>query len=103
MPQTLAAGKDADFGIEHNDGPLLVVLLNPERAFVMWMSEQGSTGQHAVEPSADGQDAQEFVLSNGQVDEFSSYDTISREVALEAVAHFIQTREPSHHLKWEVP
>ena len=95
--------KEADFSIEHNDGPILFVLLNPQRAFVMWMREEGDAGMHAVDPSAEGSDFQELVLSNGQVDEFSNFDTITREAARDALAHFLETREPSTKLNWQAP
>ncbi len=100
---TLAVCEEADWSIEHNDGPILIVLLNPQRAFVMWMREEGDAGMHAVDPNADGSDSQEFVLSNGQVDEFSNFDTVSRELALDAVAHFLRARAPSPQLQWQEP
>ncbi len=96
----LVAHENADISIYCEVGPTLTVLLNPQRAFVMWIAQGGDAGKHAVDSDTDGSDEHEFTLANGQVDEFSAADTVSREAALEAVAHFLKTREASPRLAW---
>ena len=100
LTATLAACSDGDFSIQSIRGPILIVLLNPHRAFVMWMAEEGDAGKHAIDADGDALESFRFQLANGQVDEFSAFDTVSREAALEAVAHFLKTREASPQLTW---
>jgi len=99
--EQLSATPDADFSAQSPLGPILTVLLNPHRAFVLWMAEEGDSGKHATDSEIHGLDEQKFTLANGQVDEFSAFDTVSRGAATQAVAHFLKTREASSRLTWK--
>lgn len=73
---------------ESDQGRLLAVTTNGDRALVMLLAGPGDPGEHLVDPRGDGE-SEGFVLSNGQVDVYEDHDTVTFDVAGRAVQHLI--------------
>ncbi|MFE2108495.1 hypothetical protein ACFXAF_21925 [Kitasatospora sp. NPDC059463] len=71
-------------------GRSLGVVTNTERAMVVLLEGAGDPGEHAVDPSADGE-SDGFVLANGQCDEYPDQETVPLAEALRIVEHIVAT------------
>jgi len=87
--------------IEHQDGPVLAVVIGGSRAMVMRLAEAGDAGFHAVDPEAPPEPSEQYVLANGQVDEYTDRDTIAVRHVLPVVRHFLATLERWPEVTWE--
>lgn len=95
------AGGPAEIWFERDDGRLMSVTSNGERAMVMLLRESGDPGEHAIDPGASGeQDG--YVLSNGQNDVYPDHDTIPLATALRVVEHVIDRGQPPSDVEWQV-
>ncbi|AEV86835.1 hypothetical protein ACWT_5817 [Actinoplanes sp. SE50] len=88
-----AAAGNLETALQHDDGRLLVISSNGDRALVMSMDEPGDPGQHAIDPGASGE-VGGYLLSNGQEDRRDNQDTIAFDVAVDLV------REMVDHDRW---
>lgn len=73
---------------EDEQGRLLAVITNGERAMVMLLDGAGDPGEHLVDPHGEGSSGG-YLLSNGQVDTYPDRDTVAFSIAASAVAHLI--------------
>ncbi|GAA1961061.1 hypothetical protein [Kitasatospora viridis] len=73
---------------EDEQGRLLAVVTNGERAMVTLMHGAGDPGEHLIDPGAEGS-SDGYLLSNGQSDTYADRDTVPFGVAARAVAHVI--------------
>lgn len=77
------------------DGPALAMLVNSERARLMYLRDrEGDPGLSSRNPTYSGpSDAlMEFVLDNGQLDEYPIAWTLPTEHAMAACEYFVATR-----------
>jgi immunity protein Imm1 of predicted polymorphic toxin system len=76
------------------DGPSLTMLVNGERAWLMYLRHHEDAGFSSRNPEYSGPpDAlMEFVLVNGQGDEYPVAWTVSLEQALRACEYYISTQ-----------
>lgn len=85
---------------ECDDGRLLSVTTNGERAMVMLLREAGDEGEHAITPDADGaQDG--YVLGNGQNDTYPNRDTIPLDRAHDVVERLIDHDDRPSGVSWQ--
>lgn len=98
--RTWGAGGPVDCGFECDDGRLLSVTTNGERAMVMLLREVGDPGEHAIDPTASGEQGG-YVLGNGQHDLYPNRDTVALDVALSVVEHIIGHGQPPPGVAWE--
>jgi hypothetical protein len=82
-------------------GPSLFMLRSHDRALLMFLRETGDTGftSRADGPIA-GPERREFLLSNGQRDEYPAAWTVSVARAHQAFEHFFQTGERAPFVAW---
>ncbi|NUR63474.1 MAG: hypothetical protein HOV87_33160 [Catenulispora sp.] len=73
---------------EDDQGRLLGVITNGERAMVVLLDGAGEAGEHLVDPGGQGR-SDGFLLANGQVDAYDDRDTVVFGVAGRAVAQLI--------------
>ncbi|MER5349342.1 hypothetical protein ABT093_03265 [Kitasatospora sp. NPDC002551] len=71
-------------------GRSLGFVTNGEQAMVLLLEGEGDPGEHAVDPSADGE-SDGFLLANGQCDEYPDRDTVPLPGALRIVDHIVTT------------
>ncbi|MFB6820637.1 hypothetical protein ACFCXA_03475 [Streptomyces virginiae] len=73
-----------------SSGRSLVFVTNTQRAMVMLLEEEGDSGEHAVDPGAQGS-SDGFVLSDGQDDEYRDEDTVPVGEAFRLVKQIVDT------------
>lgn len=73
-----------------SSGRSLAFVTNTERAMVMLLDGEGDSGEHAVDPGAEGF-SDGFVLSDGQHDEYPDRDTVPIDEAFRLVEHIVST------------
>jgi hypothetical protein len=79
----------------------LTLLIEPRRAFVMYLAFDGDSGVTAQDPRMAGSpDTASFTLSNGQVDEFSFEETLPKDDALSVVQHFVSSGGLAPWVAW---
>ncbi len=83
-------------------GQALAVLWNDNRAFMMYLREEGDPGTYAYEPEHQGtsKGTIEFRLANGQSDVHPLSDTVSLEAVVPAVEYFVLNRDTDPRLIW---
>lgn len=77
------------------NGPALAMLVNGERAWLMYLRDrEGDPGLSSRNPDFSGpsEALMEFVLDNGQLDEYPIAWTLSTEQAIAACEYFVATR-----------
>ncbi len=73
---------------EDEQGRLLAVVTNGERAMVMLRDGEGDPGEHLIDPRDAGSSGG-YLLANGQVGTYDDRDTVAYNVAGRAVAYLI--------------
>jgi hypothetical protein len=87
VADVLAASASGELCLRRWTGEAVMVLFEPERAFVMELGGLDDVGSVACDPfSSNERRPVAFTLSNGQVDEWPLEATISRGQALDAIA-----------------
>jgi hypothetical protein len=101
-PQAVTVIGDAgETWFECDDGRLLCVVTNGERAVVMLLREAGDEGEHAIDPDASGtQDG--YVLGNGQEDVYPNRDTVTLAAARTVVERIIDRDDRPSDVSWQV-
>jgi hypothetical protein len=77
---------------ESTTGRMLALVTNADRALVMLLRGEGDPGEHLVEPGASDAQSSGFVLANGQIDSYSTRDTVPLSLAIEVLASVIDGR-----------
>ena len=97
----LVASGDADIWIGDHSERTLTLLVNADRAFVMFLLEDRDESVTAGDPAAEGDHRPEhFTLSNGEVDEFERQTTTTHAQALKCVRTFLRDRSLDPHVRW---
>jgi hypothetical protein len=79
----------------------LTLLVEPRRAFVMYLAFDGDSGVTAHDPRMAGSpDTASFTLSNGQVDEFSFEETLPKDDVPAVVEHFVSSGKLAPWITW---
>jgi hypothetical protein len=86
--EAIAAGT-GEIWFEHEQGPVLGIVIGGTRAMVLRLAESGDAGYHAIDPEASPEPSAQYVLANGQVDEYADSDTIEVRHVLPIVSHFL--------------
>jgi hypothetical protein len=86
---------------EHDNGRLLAVVTNGARAMVMVLDEPGDAGEHAIDPTATGEQS-EYVLANRQHDTYDNRDTVPLQQALMIVKHVIEHGRAPAGIGWQI-
>ncbi|MFH9959612.1 hypothetical protein ACH4OX_36120 [Streptomyces roseolus] len=84
-----------------SSGRSLAFVTNAERAMVMLLEDEGDPGEHAVDPGAHGLSG-DFVLCNGQEDEYPDEDTVPIGEAFRLVKQIIGTGSWPADSRWAV-
>ncbi|GAA2850690.1 hypothetical protein Acy02nite_34030 [Actinoplanes cyaneus] len=99
LRERVAAG-ELETWLRHDDGRMLGVVTNGNRAMVMAMDEFGDPSRHAVDPDANGEESG-YRLSNGQVDRYDNRDTIPLGTALDVVRELIDHGRWPAEVAWQ--
>lgn len=79
----------------------LMAHITGDRAFVCHFTEPGDVGDYCCDPSYDGPDEMVgMMLSNGQLDHYHRYWTISRWEALRALEYFVAEGQLDPSVCW---
>jgi hypothetical protein len=82
-------------------GPSLFMLRSHDRALLMFLREGGDAGfTSRADGAVPGPERREFLLSNGQRDEYPASWTVSVARAHEAFEHFFETGERPPFVLW---
>ena len=77
------------------------VHITGDRAQVSYFTEPGDVGSHCCDPQYDGPDEMVgFLLSNGQLDHYHRYWTVTRADAFRALDYFVEHAERDPTLNW---
>jgi hypothetical protein len=84
------------------DGRALCALINGDRGWLMWLSEPGDTGYSSRNPAYDGPEEAviEYILTNGQRDEYPASWALPVEIVERALAHFRETGDRAPFVEW---
>ena len=99
---TAAVASDAgELDLTRYEEDSLTLLIEPSRAFVMYLKSARDSGVTAHDPRKAGSpDKASFTLSNGQVDEFDYEETLRKSDAIAVVDHFLSTGELAPWVAW---
>lgn len=87
--------------IEHQQGPILGIVIGGNRAMVLRLAESGDAGFHAIDPEASPEPSAEYVLANGQVDRYVDRDTVEVRHVLPIVTRFLATLDRWPGVTWQ--
>ncbi|MFJ8133430.1 hypothetical protein [Streptomyces hydrogenans] len=102
VPETLRSRIDSgqlETWLTSSSGRSLAFVTNTERAMVMLLEDEGDSGEHAVDPGAEGS-SDGFVLSNGQHDEYPDEDTVPIHEAFRLVKQIVATGSWPADARW---
>ena len=83
----------------HPSGSRLCVLFNQARAFVMWMSEEGTSSFSSRDLNCPNGE-ERFLLSNGQYDTYPSSWTVNRQQARDALVYQAKHGQRCSSVTW---
>jgi hypothetical protein len=97
---TAAVAKgEGEVWLTRYEGDSLTLLIEPSRAFVMYLASAGDSGVTAHDHRMTGSpDKASFTLSNGQVDDFE--ETLPKDETLAIVEHFVTSGELAPWVAW---
>jgi hypothetical protein len=95
----LVASGDAEIWIGDHSERTLTLLVNADRAFVMFLLEDRDESLVAGEPAAEGDDTPER-FGNDQVDEFARQQTTTHEQAMSCVRSFLRDGSLDPGVRW---
>lgn len=100
--ETACRADDAELWLNRVDGAALCVLVNRDQAWLMFLQSEGDAGFSSRNPNDAGSpDAKvEFLLSNGQWDEYPVQWCIATAEALQAMRYFFEQGEKSPLVAW---
>jgi hypothetical protein len=94
------APETAEVWLRRDDGPALLILLNDRSSFLMFQRDRDDAGQHTFDPTRAGVDV-EFRLSNGLWEDRPAEETVTRDEAIRAAEHFVETGEAAPWISWQ--
>ncbi|MEU5726120.1 hypothetical protein ABZ783_30445 [Micromonospora sp. NPDC047738] len=100
VQEAIAAGCGA-LSVEHEQGPILVVVVGGARAMVMRLAAAGDAGHHAIELAASLEPSERYTLTNGQVDHYADRDTVDTRHLVPIVTHFLATLDRWPGVPWQ--
>jgi hypothetical protein len=95
----LVAPGDAEIWIGDHSERTLTLLVNPDRAFVMFVLEDRDQSLVAGDPAAEADDTPER-FSNDQVDEVPRQRTTTHEQAINCVCSFLRDGSLDRGVRW---
>lgn len=84
-----------------DDGAIIGVLTNHQRALVVWMDEPGDPGRHAIDPAAGAGHSEGYRLTNGQVDRYADRDTVPFALAQKIVRGLVDRGTAPDGVQWQ--
>lgn len=99
VESAIAAGQ-GEVWLEHDRGPALAIVVGRTRAMVMCLAQAGDAGYHATDPTASPEPSEEYVLANGQVDQYADRDTVEVRRVMPIVTHFLATMDRWPEVEW---
>jgi hypothetical protein len=95
------SARQGELWVEHHEGPALgIVVGDSARAMVLRIAESGDPGYHAVDPAASPEPTGNYVLANGQRDEYSDRDTIEVQHLIPILTHFLANLDRWPGVTW---
>lgn len=100
--ETVRQDNYAELWLNQADRPTLCVLVNRDKAWIMFLREEGDSGFSSRNPDYAGPAGAklEFFLSNGQRDEYPAQWCIPTAEALQAMHYFFEHGEKSPAVYW---
>jgi hypothetical protein len=100
VQEAISAGT-GEIWIERQRGPMLAVVIGSNRAMVLRLAEPGDAGYHAIDPAASPEPSGEYILANGQVDQYADRDTVEVRHIMPIVTHFLATMDRWPGVAWK--
>ncbi|MCI8648922.1 MAG: hypothetical protein HFG20_02285 [Anaerotruncus sp.] len=83
------------------DEQALMALINGDRGWLMYLREEGDAGFSSRNPDDQGTEGQlEFLLDNGQMDDYPVAWTLPLEQVKQALDYFEHYRKPPAFITW---
>lgn len=100
--ETVSQCEFIEIWLNEINGAALCVLVNRDKAFLMFLRAEGDSGFTSRDPDYSGSaDSQiEFLLANGQRDEYSAQWCVSITEAIKAVYYFFESGQKSPLIFW---
>jgi hypothetical protein len=98
--EAISAGR-GEIWIEHQRGPILGVVLGGARAMVLRLAESGDAGFNGIDPEGSPEPSGEYVLANGQIDQYADRDTVEVRHVVPILVHFLATVERWPGVTWQ--
>jgi hypothetical protein len=85
------------------DGRAICALIRRDVGWLMYLRETGDSGFHSRNPAYQGSDDDmlDYVLSNGQLDEYPASWALPLETVERALQHFRATGERASFVEWQ--
>jgi hypothetical protein len=96
---SIANLKSAEIWLEGYNEKKLCILLNETRAFFMYLDEEESSYM-VYDESESEDDYEDFLLSNGQLDEYPKAMTVDRNNINDAIKHYYNTGQRFKDMNW---
>lgn len=92
----------AEVWVETEDGQMMCALINGDRGWLMYLRESGDGGFSSRNPTYDGppEAMMEFLLNNGQMDEYPLAWTLPIQEVQRALGYFKTERKPPPFITW---
>src|SRR4029453_14880055 len=92
----------AEIWLQRDTGQWLGVLINSSRAMLVYGRFEGDPGfsSRTSPEESESEELVEFVLSNGQHDDYPAFWTVSTEVALRAIVYLFTNGQPAPWITW---
>lgn len=104
LSKRLASIQDifTEIWLEESDGPSIACFKNDDRCFLMYLRESGDSGftTRSQENIENGENKIEFILSNGQRDEYPVSWTIPYSDGRKAIEYFYLHKDMLPELTW---
>jgi len=78
----------------------LTVLMNQDKAFVMYLRNEDDGGFNSLNSEIETDEMMDFLLSNGQMDEYPLNFLVDKEFAEKALLEYYKSGEMWNGIKW---
>jgi hypothetical protein len=100
IADTLSLIEKGEIWMEGHDEKKICVLLNESRAFVMYLPDNGGDSYSVVDKDEPEDEFEEFVLSNGQEDEYPKTMTVDKDTMIKILEHYYKTGNQYQGVQW---
>ena len=92
--------EDVEYSLTGHGETSLTILLNKNKAFAMYLREEGDSGLTTLNYNDHGYKMQSFILANGQHDEYPMDYLVTKREAIEIMRYYLLTGKLSEGVDW---